>query len=303
MRKVWYREASVGRYSGTSQSIHDAIDSAEKSLAANPDSRDRHRNLLQALAYAEDLGRAQEVAESWLERDRLDPEALAYLADIAARDGRRDDSIRLLSGVVDLRPDDKALHLRLAKAYRRLGDLRRACAHRVVLAELDSEKVRLLADAIRCESDNGRKSQADAIKDATPVALRARALHDAARPEPSERVRGDFVLNASWTGGSDLDIAIITPTGRRISWQGGHRRVVAADTTRIGSERLGLRRVRKGNYLIEICRTSPEDAMPIHGNVDIQVLGRRQRIAFDLNDRAEVVGRVAVRMRSRLEPR
>lgn len=302
MRKVWYREASIARYSGTNQSIYDAIDIAERELTANPDSRDRHRNLLQALAYAEDLSRAQQIAESWIERDRLDPEALAYLADIAARDGRRDDSIRLLSGVVDLRPDDKDLHLRLAKAYERAGEMRLSCAHRVVLAELDNNQVSALANAIRCESDNGRKSHADAIKDATPIALRGRALHDASRPEPSERVRGDIVLNATWTGGSDLDIAIITPTGRRISWQGGHSQLVAEDVTRIGSERLGLRRLRKGNYLIEISRTSPDDTNSIQGRVDVEVLGQKQNISFELSNSSSVVGRVAVRMRSRLEP-
>ncbi len=301
MRRVWYREASIARFEGTGQSIRDAIDDAERNLAANPDSRDRHRSLVEALSYAGDLGRAEEVAEQWLSRDKLDPEVLAYLADIAARQGRRDDSIRLLSGVVDLRPDDKALHLRLAKAYQRSGELGRACAHRVVLAELDDDKTGVLANAIRCENDNGRKPQADAILDATPVSLRGRALHAAGQPQSRERVTGDLVLDASWTGGSDLDIAIITPKGRRISWQGGHRRVVAADVTRIGSERLGLRRIRKGNYLIEVTRTSPEKTTPIHGQLNIRVLGRKQRIAFDLRGEAKVVGRVAVRMRSRLE--
>ncbi len=301
MRRVWYREANIARFEGTGQSIRDAIDDAERNLAANPDSRDRHRSLVEALSYAGDLGRAEEVAEQWLSRDKLDPEVLAYLADIAARQGRRDDSIRLLSGVVDLRPDDKALHLRLAKAYQRAGELGRACAHRVVLAELEDDKVTVLADAIRCENDNGRKLQADAILDATPVSLRGRALHGAGQPQSRERVRGDLVLDASWTGGSDLDIAIITPKGRRISWQGGHRRVVAADATRIGSERLGLRRIRKGNYLIEVTRTSPKDTAPIRGQLNITVLGRKQRIAFDLRSEAKVVGRVAVRMRSRLE--
>ena len=44
-------------------------------IAEEPNSRERHRALVQALAYSGDLDRAYQVASAWLERDRLDRRA------------------------------------------------------------------------------------------------------------------------------------------------------------------------------------------------------------------------------------
>jgi tetratricopeptide (TPR) repeat protein len=302
MKKVWSRVASVRRYQGVANNIHKAVDKAEERLAANPDSRDRHRDLVQALSYADELARAEEIAIRWLERDRLDPEALSYLADIAARRGRRDQSIRLLSGVVDLRPQDRSLHLRLAKAYDRAGDRSRSCAHRVMLAELKPDSAKIVGDAIRCERANGRSSQAESILEVTPVASRGRAEVEAGKPARSERIHGDLRVDASWSGGSDLDIALITPAGRRISWQGGHHRVAAAQVREVGAESLGLPRLRKGRYLIEISRTHPEARGPVQGRVKINVMGQRQNIPFELLADSKVVGAIRVRMISGMVP-
>jgi tetratricopeptide (TPR) repeat protein len=302
MKKVWSRVATVRRYQGVSDNIHKAVDKAEERLAANPDSRDRHRDLVQALSYADELARAEEIANRWLERDRLDPEALSYLADIAARQGRRDQSIRLLSGVVDLRPQDRGLHLRLAKAYDRAGDRGRACAHRVMLAELRPDSAKMVGDAIRCEQANGRTAQAESILEVTPLESRGRAEVEASKPARSERIHGDLRVDASWSGGSDLDIALITPSGRRISWQGGHRRVAATKVREVGAESLGLPRLRKGRYLIEISRSHPEARGPVKGRVNIKVLGQRQNIPFELLSDSKVVGAIRVRMISSMVP-
>lgn len=302
MQRVWTRVASIRRYRGVNQKIHAAVDKAEARLAENPDSRDRHRDLVQALSYADELARAEDIANRWLERDRLDSEALAYLADIAARRGRRDQSIRLLSGVVDLRPGDRSLHRRLAKAYDRAGDRARACAHRVMLAELAPLNSMVLGDALRCERANGRSAQSDAILAATPENLRKSADALANKPARRERIHGDLRIDANWTGGSDLDIAIITPTGRRISWQGGHRRVAATEVHQVGSESLGLPRLGKGRYLIEISRTHPEARAPVAGSVSVNVLGQRQRIPFELLADSKVLGAIRVRMTSSMVP-
>ncbi|HEX7597255.1 MAG TPA: hypothetical protein VF518_03510, partial [Polyangia bacterium] len=132
MRKVWTKEARVGTWQPRGWSS--ALALAEQSLRDSPDSRDRHRKVVQLLARDGDLERAQQMAERWLERDRLDAEALTALADLLARQGDREESLRWLSGIVDLEPDNKSLHERLARAYERLGATDRACAHRMVLA-------------------------------------------------------------------------------------------------------------------------------------------------------------------------
>ncbi|MBL4637124.1 MAG: hypothetical protein JKY56_24940 [Kofleriaceae bacterium] len=302
MRKVWFRTAAVENYFGTGQNVHDAIENGERLLLQNPDSRLQHSNLIQALSYAGQLERAEEVARAWIERDRLDPEALSYLADIFARKGMRDESIRLLSGVVDLRADDKELHLRLAKAYDRAGERRFACAHRVMLADLDPRNSKIVMAAVRCENANRRGDRADAILANLDVTVRGRIERSSQGNPPRERTSGDLRINATWTGSDDLDIAIITPTGKRISWMGGHKRVFAQNVKSTGRETLGLTRIRKGRYLIEISRTNATDSMPVRGEVVIELLGRKQRISFEVHDKSAIVGRAVVRMESRMEP-
>jgi hypothetical protein len=171
-----------------------------------------------------------------------------------------------------------------------------------MLAELDPLNSRAVGDAVRCERDNGRTAQSDAILAATPVEARSKSEAQAGKPARGERIRGDLRIDARWSGGHDLDIAIITPTGRRISWQGGHRRVAAKNVHDIGSESLGLPRLRKGGYLIEISRTHPEARGPVTGNLNISVLGQRQRIPFELLADSKVVGAIRVRMTSQMVP-
>lgn len=301
MRRVWFRTAAIENYSGTPDNVRDAISRGETLLALNPDSRTQHASLIQALSYAGQLERAEEVAKEWMKRDRLDPEALSYLADIYARRGMREESIRLLSGVVDLRANDMELHLRLAKAYDRAGDTRLACAHRVMLAELDSESTTHAANAVRCENQNRRGKRADAILATIDVTRRGRVERASQTKASPERSTGDLRIRGTWTGADDLDIAIITPTGKRISWLGGHKRSFAQNSKESGRETLGLTRIRKGRYLIEVSRTNSESTMAVRGELSIELLGKKQRIPFRLDSESAIVGRALVRMDSRME--
>ena len=117
-------------------SIAKAIGDAEAALAASPDSREKHRALVQALSYAGELDRATDVAKRWLERDQLDPQALGYLADLLGRGGQRELALRTLAGLVDLDADRVALHERMVRAYEQVGRLAQACAHRIAIASL-----------------------------------------------------------------------------------------------------------------------------------------------------------------------
>jgi hypothetical protein len=133
--------------------------------------------------------------------DRLDPEALGYMADVLARIGRRDDSIRTLSGAVDLQPDDRALHERLAAAFERVGAAERACAHRIALAAISPPT----------PPSPVARSAASAPSAARPppTASSPPPTHSPGRrsssPPPSlpagERATGDLVLRATWSGG------------------------------------------------------------------------------------------------------
>ena len=303
MRREWFRVGSVARFDGVHPNILDAVSRAETQLRLEPNSRERHRALIQALAYAGDLQRAHTVASQWLERDRLDAEALGYMADVLARLGRRDDSIRTLSGAVNLQPDDRALHERLAAAFERVGNGERACAHRIALAAISPADTAVAGRAVRCQRAIGRAAGADRLLvSAADATARDKIELAASQPPSGERATGDLVLRATWSGTSDLDISLIAPDGKRISWLGGRRGVTADGAGRTGSESMALRRISAGNYLVEIARTDPANHTPIAGSIDIRVLGVERELHFDLASDHSTVGRVAVTRKSRLVP-
>jgi tetratricopeptide (TPR) repeat protein len=302
MRRVWFKVGEVSTGGAPHGQELAAVAAADNALRASPDSRDRHRNLVRALSRAGELARAEEIAQKWLGRDALDAEALTYLADVVGRQGRRDESLRLLSGVVDLRPDDAALHERLAGAFERAGMADRACAHRVALAELGGATAEALGTALRCEAALGRAESARRVLDTvSDGSLRTRAEALAQRGGLVERGGGEVTLEARWLGGSDLDVSLITPQGTRLSWMGGRKSVSGSDATSLSHERLAMRSATVGDYIVEVSRTSRDDARPVSGSVEIVAFGTRRTVSFSLQGERTAVGRVQVRRESRLE--
>ena len=277
-------------------------DDAEAALASRPDSRDRHRDAVRRLSSAGRLERALEVADAWVARDREDPEALTAKADLLGRMGRRDESLRLLTGTVDLRPDSASLHRRLAGAFERAGRPERACAHRIAMAEIGNDEPAAVAAAMRCERSLGREEAASRILYSVREArVRTRAERLAGTTPRERGFRGDFTVDAEWSGGGDLDLSILTATGTRLSWMGGRTSVVGDRTDEAGRERLGLRWTGPGTYAIEISRTDPADTTEIRGQLRIRILGERQTVPFTLTSERSTVARVRVRRTSRME--
>jgi ferric-dicitrate binding protein FerR (iron transport regulator)/Mg-chelatase subunit ChlD len=303
MKRVWERVGSIAVAGDPTPRDHRAVQQAEQALQQAPHSRDRHRDLFRAVAHLGDLNRAETVASQWISRDQLDAEALIALADTWGRQGRRDEALRLLTGIVDVEPDNGALHRRLAEAYERAGQGDQACAHRIARAEVDGSEAAIVGAAVACERRLGHHVMADlllaAIED---QALRRRVEQAATTPPRQRRHHGDLMINASWNGTQDLDISLINQRGTRISWMGGRRNVVSQQARVPGSEQLGLRWTPPGRYVIEVSRTDPHDPSPLTGQVTVQLLGERQRIPFTLTGPNTVVGRVRVRRESRLVP-
>ncbi|HSJ99884.1 MAG TPA: FecR domain-containing protein, partial [Kofleriaceae bacterium] len=307
MRRTWVRVPSVAAYSGPHAAIHKAVAEGEKALAAVPDSRERHRDLVQALSYAGEIPRALDLAGKWLERDQLDPQALGYRADLLGRDGQRELALRTLAGLVDLDADRAALHERLVRAYDHAGRAALACSHRIALAALagKADEARRAADAVRCLRALGREPDAAlvlrALRDDSTRAAAEKAL-TAAPPAP--RLAGDLVLTARWEGGEDLDLSLVSPDGTRVSWMGGRTDVTVADATSAAREQLAIRTLRRGNYLVEIGRgdaPSGRAIHPIRGTVEIAVLGTKRSLPFELAGARAAIGRIGVSLEERLE--
>jgi hypothetical protein len=111
------------------------------------------------------------------------------------------------------------------------------------------------------------------------------------------------LLEASWTGGADIDITVVTPQGTRLSWMGGRTSVRGDSAADLGRERLALDKITRGNYLIEVSRARAGDIAPVAGHIQVNVLGTRQTLPFTLASDRAVVGRIAVRRAFRLVPR
>jgi tetratricopeptide (TPR) repeat protein len=303
MKKVWTRSAALGSYSGVSPSITNAVAKADDALAENPDSREKHRALVQALSYAGELDRARDVANRWLERDKLDPQALGYIADLLGRDGKRDLALRTLDGLVDLDADRVVLHERMINAYERTGRLSQACSHRIAIVTLDAKQsAKRAAAAARCLRSLGRANDAELVmKSLVDDKARTEAEKLATVAPVAPRLAGDLVINGTWDGSTDLDISLVAPDGSRVSWMGGRTDITVADSTARDREQLAVRRLRKGNYLVEVNRADPTSS-PIHGTVSVTVLGQRRSFPFELTGTHATVGQISVTMHSHMEP-
>lgn len=304
MKKVWVREAQIQASAAPRSGELRAVQEALSALGAKPDSRDRHRDLVRALCRAGELAQAGQYVRGWIERDRLDPEALIYLSDIVGRQGGRDRALRILSGVVDIRTEDRLLQERLAAAFERAGMPERACAHRIALAEERSEDPEALGAAIRCERDLGRATAASRLLDRAPNESVRRLADTAASKKPAkgEPARGELTLDAHWSPAVDLDLTLVTPQGTRLSWMGGRVSVIGGYVNQIGREQLGLRKVSAGSYLVEISRSRPADGAPVRGQVHIEVLKQRKTLPFNLTESRATIGRLVVSQKQQIVP-
>ena len=301
MRRSWVRVPSVSAYDSVNPAITKAIGDAERALAKSPDSRERHRALVQALSYAGEIDRAHAVAAKWLDRDRLDPQALGYQADLMGRDGKRDEALRLLAGVVDLDADRVATHERMVTAYEHVGRMTQACGHRIALASIQSKDAKTGAAAVRCLRTLNRDDDAQLViqglEDDTTRAATEKALLDA---PPAPKAGGDLVVDARWDAGVDLDVSLVTPDGTRVSWMGGRSDVRVADATSTAKEQLTLKSLKRGHYLLEVARGVPS-SNTVRGTLDIVVLGSKKSIPFELTGARKTVARVSVNLEERVE--
>lgn len=309
MRRVFDRKASfeaVNSFVGQNAS---KLVVAESALQSTPDSRDKTVELFALYATSGRLGEAQELTAKWSGRDALDPDAIVARADLAARQGDRERAIRILGGLADVRPGDKAPQQRLAELHEAAGNTALACEHRLTLADLSPSDSKTVADAVRCARNVGLSELASLLKADAPEKVRdaiERALA-AAPPAQATQVRGDVQVSAEWNGGGDLDVALVDAQGRRYSWLGGTAKnvsVTARDVMSPRSESLGLVNLPSGNYVVEISRASGGDVGDVaRGEVTLRLPGGETRkVPFQLTGARAEVGTVRVFFTSRLVP-
>jgi hypothetical protein len=310
MRRVFDRKASFDAVNALASQNASKLLAAETALASTPDSRDKTVALYALYATSGRLGEAQELTARWSGRDALDPDALTARADLAARQGDRERAVRILGGLADVRPGDKAIQVRLADLHDTANAPAFACQHRLALADLAPSDPKLVAAAVRCARTQGMNALADQLRLDVDSKLRDaidKLIAAPAATPQATNVRGDIQITAEWTGSSDLDIALIDEQGKRISWLGSPAKAVtvsARDTTSFRTESLGLLGLPKGNFVIEISRASGGDAPSdtIRGDLTLRLAGEIRKIPFTLTGSRLELGTMKVFFTSRLVP-
>jgi hypothetical protein len=308
MRKVFDRKVSFDA-SNTFVSQNAAkLLAAESAIASSPDSRDKTIDLFAMYSTAGRLGEAQELTAKWSGRDALDPDALTARADLAARQGDRDRAVRILGGLADVRPNDRAVQTRLAELQENAGNLGLACEHRLALADIAMSDAKLVADAVRCSRSQGMLDLASRIELDTTDKVREAMTRLLVAPNPAQRpLTGDVQVSAEWSGGADLDVALIDAQGKRTSWMGspGKATTTARDVTSQRNETLAVSALPQGNYVVEISRAGgagADAASSIRGEVTLRLGGDVRKLPFTLAGSRAEVGTVRVFFTSRLVP-
>ncbi|HZJ69793.1 MAG TPA: hypothetical protein VFF36_02600, partial [Planctomycetota bacterium] len=112
--------------------------------------------------------------------------------------------------------------------------------------------------------------------------LRARVEAAAGEAPNAEPTRGDVVVDATWTGGGDLDLSLVTPQGSRVSWMGGRTGAFGSNVTSTRTETLGLRRAPAGEWIVEINRTGGDASQAVSGSASVTVLGVHRTLSFTI---------------------
>jgi hypothetical protein len=285
MRRTFVRtgEVFIDRFAPRAASST-AIAAAELDVERNENRRESVKKLFALLLRAGDIDRAALVSRRWSDKEPLDPEAITARADVLAASGDRTQAIRVLGGVVDVRPSDVSAQRRLARLHRWAGEPELACRYSIAIAEFRSSDAGLLSEAVRCSRTLGDQAlSSELIANADPsIRAAAEKLLDTAPANESE-LRGDLRVEATWSGGLDLDLALVHPDGHRVSWLGAPTRslITARDVTSTSTEGLALNNAQAGEYVVEIVRASGGGRAT--GELVVSAAGASRRVPFTIN--------------------
>jgi hypothetical protein len=312
MRRVWFRTATVAADDRPPVDTT-KLEAARVALAGSPDLRQRHADLAKLLVREGNVEDLEAVATRWASRDPLDPDLLTVRAAARAWRGDRDGAMRVLSGMLASPATASSaqadIATSLARAEERALHADTACALRVSAAESKPEDVDVVAAAVACERGRGADVSATRwLTSAKDDAMRSRVSAAAAKllttTRPEDALFGDVVVDATWDAGAgaDLDVAVIDPSGKRMSWASAARSVRARDCTSRTHEALAVSSGAAGAFIVEVVRAEGrEGTLPVSGKLRITSLGRTQTVPFTLVGQRDQVARVDVRFESRLE--
>ncbi len=306
MKRVFFRTAAVAA-SDAPVVATDKIASARAALDASPDERAKALALVHLLTRDGATDLLADVLGRWTARDPMDADAIAARADLLERAGDRAGALHVLGGVAATASGADAAKVlgALALAEERAGDDARACALRIGAAEAAPSDVTAVAGAVACERASGHAASANRFLDAAKSpsvrdAIASGADKIASLGHSPQRIFGDVVVDATWDGGVDLDVAVVDPTGTRLGWASRARNVKASDCTSLSHEALAVASSAAGAFVVEIVRAGSNNGVPVRGKLRIASLGQTRVVPFVLTGTHAQIARVDVAMSSRL---
>ena len=309
MRKIFVRHATIS--SDATPAVAAAkIALARSAVEAAPDERGKHKELAKLLALGGQLDELGQTLEKWSVRDPLDADVIVGRADLAARRGDRETSLRILGGALAAsamsRDDAFVLATTVARSYERLGR-GEACAFQVTAAEIRPTDTDALARAVACERRNGRARSADRWLATLKEPQRLLVTNAAAKVDPAktEVATGDVVVSATWDGSADLDVVLVDPGGRRAGVATRMKGARIEGATARDHETLALATGEAGAFVVEMARSAPAGEgrdVPVSGKLTIRAFGQTQTLPFTLTGARAQVARVDVRWDAELVP-
>ena len=306
-RRSWLVD-HTGPYEALLRSVDDTRAAAESEDGSERD-RDEHARALTRLG---NLERTRKFVDGWRVRHPRSALALLHKGELLMQLGRPDDALRVLEGIVDLRPADRGAHARLAGAYERSGRKREACAHTRAAARLGQDAAAYLA-ALHCLEATAQDDAAERFRKeiggsevgAKVVALEAEAAKKTATDKEaaadkegaSERVH----MEVTWEPKQDLDVSIVSLDGETLSWIGGRPGLVVAGARSKGGERLEFDPL-PGIYKVMVTRPAgskgggepDEESAPAKGELMVDLPDGRQRTKFELTGARRAITRIVI---------
>ena len=313
MKKIFVRKATISS-DPTPAVPAEKIALARAAVQAAPDERGKHKELTKLLALGGQLDELGETLEKWSVRDPLDADVIVGRADLAARRGDRELSLRILGGALAAsamsRDDAFVLATTVARSYERLGRSE-ACAFHVTAAEIRPTDTDTMARAVACERRQGRAASADRWLSTMKEPQRVAVTNAAAKIDPAkaESATGDVVVSATWDGSADLDVVLVDPGGRRAGVATRMKGARIEGAMSRDHETLALATGEAGAFIVEMVRSAaggvgegPRDDVPVTGKVTIRAFGQTQVVPFTLTGARAQVARVDSRWEAELVP-
>jgi hypothetical protein len=301
MKKVWFKEATISeRARGADAAAERELLRREARLDEEPASRERTMALVRWHLRMDDPDKAEALTKKWLEKDRMDPEALVALADAAVLRGDLARSRDLLASAVEADPRQGPAHLRMARLYEASGDAVLACEHLLSRALVQRGDARAQLDAIRCGARASRVLAG--LDDAARVKVERELERDAKSPERAlakTRVSGPFRVIGTWETTSDLDLVAVSPQGRVLSWQGGGELTVG-DVDALDREDLAFKGNDNGTWQIFVVRRGDlrDSDSRTEGALRISAHGQSRRVPFVIEGGEVAVPVAAIEVRA-----